>query len=179
MGVKNLGANPGEEEHSTPPAVVLIGADLSDNRDEIKNEILKRVNEKELRVKEESIEIQLRGLRFLAQIKYHRQTMAMTVMVHRMWYSEVTKALLESGRKEVTKHEFPVTYDIKMEEIRVNKEDSEERYKNAYLSQVHYYLNRVIVKVVGLPKEIDMENFMVGPEDNGGSGSKALKQLIM
>ena len=65
-------------------AVALIGADPNDNRDEIKKEILKMVNEKELRVKEESIEIQLKGLRFPDQMKDHRQTMAMMVMVHRM-----------------------------------------------------------------------------------------------
>ena len=57
--------------------------------------------------------------------------------------------------------------------------DAEERYRNSYLSQVQYYLNRVIVKVVGLPKEIDMEKFLVGPEDHGGNGRKTLKQLIM
>ena len=66
-----------------------------------------------------------------------------------------------------------------MEDIRFNKVDAEERYKNAYLSQVQYCLNRVIIKVVGLPKEIDMEKFMVGLEDHGGSGRKTLKQLIM
>ena len=87
----------------------------------------------------------------------------MTVMVHRMRYSEVTNDLLGIGGKEVTKDEYPVTYDIQMEDIRVNKENAEERYTNTYLSQVQYYLNRVIVKVVGLPKAIDMEMFMVGP----------------
>ena len=48
------------------PAVVLIGADPNDDRDEIKKEILKRVNQKEQKVKEGSIEVQLRGLRFPA-----------------------------------------------------------------------------------------------------------------
>ena len=66
------------------PKIVLIRADPNNNRDEIKKEIIKRVNEKELRVKEESIEIQLKGLRFPDQMKDHRQTMAMMVMVHRM-----------------------------------------------------------------------------------------------
>ena len=37
----------------------------------------------------------------------------------------------------------------------------------------------VIVKVVGLPKEIDMETYVVGPEDHGDSGRKTFKQLIM
>ena len=147
--------------------MVLIGTDTNVNRDEIKKEILKRVNDKELRVKEERIEIQLRGLRFSAQMKDHRRTMAMTVMVHRMLYSKVTKTLLEIRSKVVTKYEFPVMYDIQMEDIRVNNEDAEERYKNAYLSQVQYYLNRVIVKVVGLLREIDIEKFMVGPENHG------------
>ena len=48
----------------------------------------------------------------------------MTVMVHRMWYSKVTKTLLEIRSKVVTKYEFPVMYDIQMEDIRVNKEDT-------------------------------------------------------
>ena len=103
----------------------------------------------------------------------------MTVMVNRMRHSEVTNALLGIGGKEVTKDDCPVRYDIQMEDIRVNKENAEESYTNAYLSQVQYYLNRVIVKVVGLPKAIDMETFMVRPEDHGGSGRKTLKQLIM
>ena len=30
-----------------------------------------------------------------------------------------------------------------------------------------------------MPKEINMETFMVGPEDHGGSRRKTLKQLIM
>ena len=100
-------------------------------------------------------------------------------MVHRFSYVDVKKAKLECRIKEVSKHEIPVTYDIKMEYIRLIKEDAEKRYKNAYLSQVQYYLNRVIVKVVGLQKEIDMKKFLVGPEDHGGSGRKTLKQLIM
>ena len=66
-----------------------------------------------------------------------------------------------------------------MKDIRLFKDDVEKRYRNAYLSQVQYYLNRVIVKVVGLPKEIDMEKYCVGPEDHGGHGTKTLKQLIM
>ena len=161
------------------PAIVQIGADQNDNKDDVKKEILKRVNEKEQRVKEEIIEIQLRGLRFPAQMNDHRWKMSMTVMVHRMRYSEVTNALFRIGGKEATKNEFTVMYDIQIEDIRVNKENAEERYTNAYLSQVKYYLNRVIFKVVGLPKKIDMETLMVGPEDHGGKGRKTLKQLIM
>ena len=66
-----------------------------------------------------------------------------------------------------------------MEDIGLRKDDVEERYRNAYLSQVQYYLSRVIVKVVGLPKEINMEKYPVGPEDHGGHGTKTLKKLIM
>ena len=43
------------------PALVLIGADPNDDRMEIKNELLKRVNVKEHRVQTEKIEIQLKG----------------------------------------------------------------------------------------------------------------------
>ena len=120
------------------PEVVLIGADPNDDREDIKREILKRVNEKKQRVRKESIEIQLRGFRFPAQMNDPRQKMAMMVMVHRFWYVEVTKELLECGKIEVSKHDFPVTYDVKMEDIRLIKEGVEERYKNAYLSQVQY-----------------------------------------
>ena len=101
--------------------IILIGSDPNDNKDDIKKEILKRVNEKEHRVKDDNIVIQMRGLIFPEHMNYHRQTMAMTVMVHRMRYSEVTDALLGIVGKEVTKHEFPVTYDMQMEDIRVKR----------------------------------------------------------
>ena len=55
----------------------------------------------------------------------------------------------------------------------------EERYRNAYLTQVQYYMNRVIVKIVVLPKEINMDTFVVGPENHGGSGVRTIKQLII
>ena len=58
-------------------------------------------------------------------MRNHKRTIAMTVMVHRMRYSKVTDILLEIGGREVTKDEFPVMYDIQMEDIRVNKENAE------------------------------------------------------
>ena len=77
------------------PAVVLIGADPNDDREVIKREILKKVNEKKQRVRKDSIQIQLRGFIFPAQMKDPRWTMAMMVMVHRLSYVEITKAILE------------------------------------------------------------------------------------
>ena len=118
------------------PAVVLIGPDPNDDREDIKREILKRVNETRQRVRKDSIQIQLRGFRFPAQMKDPRRTMAMMVMVHRQSYIDVTKAILECGKKEGSKYEFPVTYDVKMEDIRLIKKGAEEKYRNAYLSQV-------------------------------------------
>ena len=109
----------------------------------------------------------------------HMRTMAMTVMVHRMRYSEVIDAILEIGGREVTKGEFPVMNDIQMEVTRVNRENVEERFRNSYLSQLQYYMIRVIVKIEGLPKEIDMEMFVDGQENHGGSCRKTIKQLIM
>ena len=160
-------------------AVMLIGADPNDDREDIKKELLKKVNKTGHKVKKDSFQIQLRGFRSPVQMKDPRRTMAMMVLVNRQSYADVTKALLECDKKERSKKEYPVTYDVKMEDIRLRKDDVEERYRNAYLSQVQYYLNRVIVKVVGLPKGIDMEKYHVGPEDHGGHGRKTLKQLIM
>ena len=97
--------------------MVLIGADPNDDREDIKREILKRVNETRQRVRKDSIQIQLRGFRFLSQMKDPQWTMAMMVMVHMQLYVDVTKAILESGKKEGSKYDFPVTYDFKMEDI--------------------------------------------------------------
>ena len=128
---------------------------------------------------EDKIEIQLKGFRFPAQIGDQIRTVAMTVLVHIMGYNEINDALLGSGGMEVSREEYPVTYNIQMEDIRVNNEGVEERCRNAYLPQVKYYMNRVIVKIVGLPKEINMDTFIVRPENHGGSGVKTIKQLIM
>ena len=43
--------------------------------------------------------------------------MAMMVMVHRQLYIDVTKAILKCGKKEGSKYDFPVTYDVKVEDI--------------------------------------------------------------
>ena len=76
----------------------------------------------------------------------------MMVMVHRLGYNEMVDTLLVLGKAEVQKEEYPVTYNVQFEDIRVSSDGVEERYKNAYLSQVQYYLNRVIVKIVGFLK---------------------------
>ena len=70
-------------------------------------------------------------------------------------------------------------YYVQCEDIRVSSEGLEERYQNAYLLQVQYYLNRVIVKLVGIPKDIDIEKFKVAPERHGGKEYKMIKQLLM
>ena len=99
------------------PAVMLIGADPNDDWEDIKREILKRVNEKGKRVRKDSIQIQLQGFRFPVQMKDPQRTMTMMVMVHRQSHIDVTKAILECGKKEGSKYDFPVTYDVKMEDI--------------------------------------------------------------
>ena len=88
------------------PAIVLVGADPSNNRREIKKELLKRVNKEDNKVKEESIEVQLKGLRFPDALKDSRRTVAMTVMVHRLGYNETVETLLGLGKTEVQKEEY-------------------------------------------------------------------------
>ena len=130
-------------------------------------------------MKEYNVEIQFRGIRFPAQLRDKRRTVAMAVTVHRMRYNKVTDAIIGIGERKVAKDEYPVTYDIHMEDVRLNRDNVEERFRNAYLSLVQYYMNRVIVKIVGLPKEINMDTFIVGPENHSGSREKTIKQLIM
>ena len=117
-----------------------------------------------MQTKEERIEVQLKGLRFSDALKDSRRTVAMMVMVHRLGYNDTVDTLLEIGRPEVQKEEYPTTYDVHCDNIRVSSDCVEERYQNAYLLQVQYYLNRVIVKLVGIPKEINIEEFTVAPE---------------
>ena len=50
-------------------AVMLIGADPNDDREDIKSELLKRVNETGQKVKKDTFQIQLRGFRFPVQMK--------------------------------------------------------------------------------------------------------------
>ena len=115
------------------------------------------MNKGRMRIKEESIEVQLKGLRFLDALKDSRRTVAMMVMVHRLVYNDTVDTLIGVVRTEVQKEEYPTTYDVHCEDIRVSSDGVEDRYQNEYLSQVQYYLNRVIVKQVGIPKEIDIK----------------------
>ena len=69
------------------PAIVLVGADPSDDRKELKKELLQRVNKGRMRIKDKSIEVQLKGLRFPDALKDSRRTVAMMVMVHRLGYN--------------------------------------------------------------------------------------------
>ena len=92
-----------------------------------------------MRIKEESIEVQLKGLRFPDALKDSRRTVAMMVMVHRLGYNETVETLLEMGRAEVQKEEYPTTYDVHCTDIRVSSDGVEDQYQNAYLSQVQYY----------------------------------------
>ena len=103
----------------------------------------------------------------------------MIVMVHRLGYNEMVETLLGLGKTAVQKEEYPVTYDVQCEDIRVSSKGVEERYHNAYLSQVQYYLNRVIVKLLGITKDINIEEFQVAPNRHGGKGYKIIKQLLM
>ena len=86
-------------------------------------------------------------------------------------------ALLEMQREDIKKEDFPTTYDIEFEDIRIGGSDVEERFKNAYLSQIQYYLNRVWIKIVGIPGDIDLDKYVVDPSKHGGREEKTLKQL--
>ena len=120
------------------PVIVIVGADPSDDRKEIKKELLQRVNKERMRIKEERTEVQLKGLQLPDALKDRRRTVAMMVMVHRLGYNNTVDALLGLERTVVQKEEYPVTYDVQCEDIRVSSKGVEERYQNAYLSQMQY-----------------------------------------
>ena len=103
----------------------------------------------------------------------------MMVMVHRLGYNETVETLLEMGRTEVQKEEYPTTYYVHCADMRVSSYGVEDRYQNAYLSQVQYYSNRVIEKVIGIRKEINIEEFVVEPQRHGGKEIKTIKQLLI
>ena len=115
------------------PAIILVGADPSDDRKEIKKELLQRVNKERIRIKEENIEVHLKGLRFPDALKDSRRTVAMMFMVHRLGYNDMVDTLLGLERTVVQKEEYPTTYDVQCEDIRVSSTGVEERYQNAYL----------------------------------------------
>ena len=54
-----------------------------------------------------------------------------------------------------------------------------DRLKKKYVSQVQYYINQVWVKIVGLPREIEIDSYRVQPKDHGGSEKRTIKQLII
>ena len=67
----------------------------------------------------------------------------MMVMVSKVRYDQTVEALLDMQREEVRNEEFPTTYDIELEDIRIGGRDVEERFKYVYLLQIQYNLNRV------------------------------------
>jgi len=161
------------------PALVLIGADPNDDRKAIKKELLKRVNAEGHKVQSGKIEVQVKGFQFPKAFRDERMTIGMVVMVHKHGYDQTITALLNMEKDKVNREEYPVTYDIQMEDIRVGGGDVEDRFKNAYLSQVQYYLNRVWIKIMGIPDEVDLEKYKVNPEIHGGEGDKSIRQLIL
>ena len=56
------------------PAIILIGADPNDNKAGIKREFLRRINTEGHKVKDDRIEVQLKGLIFPAVLGNKRQT---------------------------------------------------------------------------------------------------------
>ena len=73
---------------------MLIGTDPNDDREEIKQELLKRVNAECHKVKSDKIEVQLKGFKFPSVFKDGRITIGMTVMVHKIGYDQTVDAIL-------------------------------------------------------------------------------------
>ena len=103
----------------------------------------------------------------------------MVVMVNKVGYDQTVEALLEMQREEVRREDFLTTYNVELEDIRVGGKDIEERFKNSYLSQIQYYLNRVWIKIVGVTGEIVLEKYVINPKNHGGREEHTIKQLIM
>ena len=83
------------------PALVLIGADPNNNRMEIKNELLKKLNATEHKVRTDRIEVQLKGFQFPRVFRDERRTIGMVVMVNKAGYDQTVEALLEMQKEEV------------------------------------------------------------------------------
>ena len=103
----------------------------------------------------------------------------MVIMVSNVKYDQTGEALLDMQREEVRKEEFPTTYNIELEDIRIGGRDVEEIFKNAYLSQIQYYLKRVWIKIVGVPGDINLDKYVIEPRNHGGQEDWTIKQLIM
>ena len=99
------------------PALAVIGANPNDDRMEIKNEILRRVNAKGHRVRAKKIEFHLKGFQFPRVFSDERRTIGMVIMVSKVGYDRTVEALLDIQSEEVRKEEFPTTYDIELKDI--------------------------------------------------------------
>ena len=66
-----------------------------------------------------------------------------------------------------------------MKDTRIGGRDVDERFKNAYLSQIQYYLNRFWIKIVGVTGDIDLGKYVIDPNNHGGREERTIKQLIM
>ena len=100
-------------------------------------------------------------------------------MINKVGYDQTVEALLDMQREEVQREDLPTTYDIELEEIRIGGKDTKERFKNAYLSQIQYYLNRVWIKIVGVPGDIDLKKYVIDSKNHGGREECTIKKLIM
>ena len=47
------------------------------------------------------------------------------------------------------------------------------------MSQIQYYLNRVWIKIVRVPGEIDLDKYVIDPKNHGRRKENTIKQLIM
>ena len=92
----------------------------------------------------------------------------MVVMVNKVGYDQTVEALLQMQKEEVRREDYPTTYDVELKDIRIGGKDTEERFKNAYLSQIQYYLNRVWTKIVGVPGDMDLGKYVIDPKNHGG-----------
>ena len=123
--------------------------------------------------------MKLKGFHFPTVFMDERIMIVMVVMVQRMGYDQTVEALFEMQQGPVGREEDPVTYDIQMEDIRVEGENSEDRFKNTYLSHIQYYLNQIWIKIVGIPEYVNLEKYLINTEVHGGNEERTIKQLIM
>ena len=103
----------------------------------------------------------------------------MVVIVKRQGYDQIVEEFMELNVEPVSKEAYQTTYDLNIKDIRIDQVNVKDKFKNACLSQVKYYLNWVWVKIVGLPREMEVDNYSVQPKDHGGSEKITIKQLIM
>ena len=85
------------------PALVLVGSDQKNDREEIKCELLKRVNAEGHKAKNDKIEVQFKSFQFPKLFRDEIRMIGMVVMVHRTGYDQTVESLLEMQKVPVVR----------------------------------------------------------------------------